>query len=133
MLWHKSANERGHLSQAFPAGAPIPEKFLGTRQAQGWTVTVQAETVGSAAVTGIGDGDFSGRHCEWSAVVLVVSPYKYLRTAPAQLDPTRSDPGCKAPQGPLVYWPAGARNALLKAGAFNPSSSSRSTPGERVH
>jgi hypothetical protein len=99
---------------ATPAGAPIPAEFVSVHQAKGWTVTVHAGTIGSAIVTGT--GEFSGPHCEWSAVALGPSPFmqpkhKYLGTPIAYLDPARSDPGCKAPQGLTALAPADAAPA----------------------
>nr|WP_078843610.1 serine/threonine-protein kinase [Streptomyces albus] len=102
LSWHHSDNGYVRLAKASPVGDRIAEDFVGTRQAEGWAVTVHTGITGSAAVTGT--GDFSGRHCEWSAVVLFAES-KYLQTSPASIDPGRSDPGCKAPRGPLSYPP----------------------------
>ncbi|WP_051745125.1 serine/threonine-protein kinase [Streptomyces yerevanensis] len=109
--WRYDTHEEAEmvLYPATPAGSPIPAEFVGTRQTKGWTVTVRAGTIGSAIVTGT--GDFSGRHCEWSAVALGPSPftqpeYKHLGTTIAYFDSTQSDPGCKAPQGQPAFAPA---------------------------
>ncbi|MEU4683231.1 serine/threonine-protein kinase [Streptomyces xinghaiensis] len=100
LAWWYGRNSGVGLSKAHPTGGRVTAAFLGTRQSEGWAVTIHPGTIGSAEVTGT--GDFSGRHCEWSAVVLFAES-KHLWTSPARIDPARSDGGCKAPRGPLAH------------------------------
>ena len=99
MSWRYAKDTGTPVVLAARNGSPIPARFLGTRHSGDWTVTVHRGKVGAVAVTGT--ADLSGRHCAWSAVVMNAD--KTLLAAPAHLDASASDPGCKAPEGLLTY------------------------------
>lgn len=65
---------------------------------EGWTVTLRRGKVDSAAVSATREAE--GHHCVMSAVVLDAS--EFLLASPAQLDTSRSDPGCEAPREPMI-------------------------------
>lgn len=98
MIWAYSDSVGKTMRLASGTGTPIPPEFLGIHTVHGWTVTVNPGTIGSAAVTGTRETE--GRSCTWSAVVF--SAEAQMLTSPAQLDPTRSDPGCEVPSGALT-------------------------------